>query len=177
MVAVDEAGGGVGLSLIVSNEGSVSILSSSRTKGTFRSCSASNDKSVSLFGTKGTLISWTVSLSSLKSSSDVKLERLLSDSSKSGTPSNIESGFLSSRSRWSDCKPPHSKGSAKVTLRTLFLASADGTESGTGPFLSISTFFLGDSIILQEAEMVGDMKFFEPFKQAAGDRTFPGFNV
>ncbi|KOM25221.1 hypothetical protein LR48_Vigan55s000200 [Vigna angularis] len=32
--------------------------------------------------------------------------------------------------------------------------------------------FGGDSLILQEAEMVGDMKFFESFEQTAGDRTF-----
>ncbi|WVZ15581.1 hypothetical protein V8G54_013147, partial [Vigna mungo] len=41
-------------------------------------------------------------------------------------------------------------------------------------FRSVKTLFQGDSLILQEIEMVGDMKFFEPFEQTVGDRTFRG---
>ena len=32
-------------------------------------------------------------------------------------------------------------------------------------------------MILQEAEMVGDMKFFVPFEEAVGDRAFAGFKI
>ena len=57
-----------------------------------------------------------------------------------------------------------------------FFASVEEIEVRPGSFLSMRTFLLGDSVTLEEAEIVADMKFLVPL-EVPGDRTFPGFKI
>ena len=58
----------------------------------------------------------------------------------------------------------------------LFPSEDEDTGVQISSFLPTKTFFLREAVILEAAEIVGDMKFFVPFERA-GDQNLTGLAV